>query len=234
MKFTTTFLALVTAQTAAAFIAPTPVVRARSSVQRFLFEDDEEMIPVAEHYLESKYQAAGGSCTKKEAIEILKSVLPPVSASELEDEVKVTLSSIMSDPDDDSETIPEASFVEAVMKNSFWEDAGDLVVKELMYFDSLHSFYQTGESLLDDEDYSELKDNLTWEGSSVPMMKGKEAMFVTAVASSRRGLGTMDDEEYGALKAELKKEGSWVTDRGQDALEKLGINTFMGYLHRSF
>jgi hypothetical protein len=65
-------------------------------------------------------------------------------------------------------------------------------------------------------------------------MNAKEALFVTAVASARRGDSIMDDQEYENLKDELKRQGSWVTERGQDALEKHGVDTFMGYLHRSF
>jgi hypothetical protein len=106
-------------------------------------------------------------------------------------------------------------------------------VKELLYLDSLYNYYSKGVALLDNGDYAELKDNLTWEGSSVPNMTGKEALFATAVAASRRGTPILDDEEYRELKGFLKSKGSWVTDREPDALEKLGINTFMGYLHRS-
>lgn len=43
----------------------------------------------------------------------------------------------------------------------------------------------------------------------------------------------MDDDEYKALKADLKQKGSWVVNREEDALEKMGLNTFMGYLHRA-
>lgn len=75
--------------------------------------------------------------------------------------------------------------------------------------------------------------DLTWEGSSVATMNAREAEFVSAVAASKRGEPFMADDEYKALKAELKKEGSWVVNRGEDALEHLGLNTFMGYLHRS-
>ena len=31
----------------------------------------------------------------------------------------------------------------------------------------------------------------------------------------------------------LKEQGSWVVNRGADALEKMGLNTFIGYLHRA-
>lgn len=97
----------------------------------------------------------------------------------------------------------------------------------------LHSYYTTGKPLLDDDNYDELHDNLTWEGSSVATMSADEIKFVSAVAAAKRGEPMMDDEEYLALKSGLKEDGSWVVNREQDALEKNGLNTFMGYLHRS-
>jgi len=42
----------------------------------------------------------------------------------------------------------------------------------------------------------------------------------------------MENEEYEKLKNELKAAGSWVVNRVQDPLEKLGMDTFLGYLHR--
>lgn len=43
----------------------------------------------------------------------------------------------------------------------------------------------------------------------------------------------MDDAEYESLKKELWAEDSWVVKRMPDPLEKLGLKTFMGYLHGS-
>jgi len=68
---------------------------------------------------------------------------------------------------------------------------------------------------------------------ALPTMSGKEAKFLYAVATSRKGLDRMDDKEYAALKTDLKQENSWVVQRTQDPLEKLGMNTLMGYVHRS-
>jgi hypothetical protein len=196
-----------------------------------LFKDEEEIIPIAGSYLRAKYQATIGAaghdvCDKKDATEMLRSILPPVTPEELEKEVQATLSQFPGD------TINEDDFVSAVLDNSYWQSAGPLVVKELIYFDALYAYYKTGKSLLENDDYAELKENLSWEGSSVAMMHANEAMFVTAIASSKRGQPVMDDDEYAALKTKLQKENSWVTARGQDALEKLGLDTFLGYLHR--
>lgn len=38
---------------------------------------------------------------------------------------------------------------------------------------------------------------------------------------------------FNRLKGQLKEEGSWVANRGADALEKMGLDTFIGYLLRA-
>lgn len=203
-----------------------------------LFVEDEEMVPIAEKYVRAKYQECAKAhghtyCNEEEAREVLYGILPPVTPQELDDEVTKTLEILLKNPANQKDKIDKNDFCQAIVQNSYWKEAGDMVVKELMYFDALYHYYRTGEPLFNDNDYETLKDNLTWEGSSVATMNSKEALFVTAVASARRGDAIMDDEEYGNLKKELQKQGSWVTARQQDALEKLGLNTFMGYLHRA-
>jgi len=61
---------------------------------------------------------------------------------------------------------------------------------------------------------------------------GKEARFIFAVAAYQRGEETLSNDEYGRLKSDLQAANSWVVNRGKDPLEKLGMNTFLGYLHR--
>jgi hypothetical protein len=101
-----------------------------------------------------------------------------------------------------------------------------------IYLDCLQSFYFLREKLLDDSDFDSLKDMLTWEGSSAATLSGKEARFISGVAAFRRGSPIMGDDEYEKLKTELQVQQSWVVMRMQDPLEKLGIETFIGYLHR--
>jgi len=197
-----------------------------------LFKDEEDMKNIAARYLLAKYKGCDEvgcrlECTRDEARDVLKSVLPPVTNDELEEEVQITMKEFGMD-----DVIDETKFIEAILGNTYWRDAGELVVKELMFLDCLHANYYDGFPLLNDDDYDELKENLTWEGSAVATMTGKEARFVTAVASFRRGQASIPDEEYQKLKIELKDDKSWVTERAPDALEKLGMNTFMGYLHR--
>lgn len=199
-----------------------------------LFAEEPELLQVAENYVRCKYKQCIKSknsefMTKEDAREVLRSVLPPVTPSELDDEVLQTLTDIM----DNEDKIDEDRFVKGIMQNSYWKAAGDLVVLELMFLDALYSYYRTGTSLLQNDDYEAIKENLTWEGSSVATMNKQEALFVTAVVSSRRGDPIMKDEEYQTIKSDLKRRGSWVTARAPDALERLGLNTFMGYLHRA-
>jgi hypothetical protein len=137
-----------------------------------LFAEEEEMIPVAEHFVRAKYRACAKAhghdvCTAEDAREILRSILPPVSPQELQEEVDKTLALVISKEEN---VVKEDDFVKAIVQNSYWREAGDLVVKEMIYFESLHAYYQTGISILDDNDYNELKDNLIWEGSAVPNM----------------------------------------------------------------
>lgn len=154
------------------------------------------------------------------------SVLPPVTPSELNKEVESTMAKMTGND------ISQADFLAAFIENSYWKEAGALVVKELIYLDCLQSFYFKKEKLLDDEDFDSLKDMLTWEGSSAISLSGWEARFISGVAAHRRGVPIMDDAEYETLKADLQKQNSWVTARMQDPLERMGLETFMGYLHR--
>ncbi len=157
---------------------------------------------------------------------MLKELLPPISTIELNNEVERTMASFKSD------NVEESEFVNILMGNSYWAEAGELVVKELIFLDCLQSYYGTKRSLLSDEDYNNLKDQLAWDGSVALSITGDEAMFISSVAAYRRGTSLMDNIEYEKLKSKLQAADSWVVKRTQDPLEKLGLKTFMGYLHR--
>jgi hypothetical protein len=48
-----------------------------------------------------------------------------------------------------------------------------------------------------------------------------------------RGEAILSNEAYETLKKELQQSDSWTVKRQRDPLEKLGLSTFLGYLHRS-
>lgn len=206
-----------------------------------LFEDDEEgeFRRVCENYLENKYRdcredGPEGSmecrfeCNPADIEQILITILPPVTKEELKREVDRTMLNFKG-----MSSVDEKDFYNAIVGNTYWDRAGSLVVKELIFLDSLYAYYHQKQMFLGDEEYNSLKEMLTWEGSSIATMKGSEALFITAVASNLRGKPILNDAEYEKLKNELKNEKSWVVERKQDSLERLGLDTFLGYLHRS-
>jgi len=206
-----------------------------------LFEEDEEgeFRLVLDNYLDNKYRDCkeGGPegsmecrfiCDRQNVEDILVTLLPPVTKDELKREVDKTMQAFKG-----MTTVEPKTFSDVIISNSYWERAGPLVVKELVYLDSLYAYHHNKQMFLGDDEYNSLKDMLTWEGSSVVTMKGAEALFITAVAAHLRGRPILGDGEYEKLKGELKAEKSWVVERKQDSLEKLGLDTFLGYLHRS-
>lgn len=198
-------------------------------------EDEEELVSfrsIASSYLKSKFlDCYGDDCTyirnRDDVKQLLRSVLPPLSSTELDDEVDKLLKNLPSSDIDADE------FLREVINNSFWRESGVFVVKELILLDCIHTYYYKKRSLLSDDEYNELKDSLSWEGSVAVTLTAKEAHFISAVSAFRRGTPILDDVGYGSLKSDLQKDGSWVVNRQMDPLEKLGISTFMAYLHRS-
>lgn len=165
--------------------------------------DDDEVESfkrITSNYLVNKFKDCQGDdcrlfCTKNEVQVLLRAILPPITEEELQAEEKNILKGIA-----DLDSIDVDEFLQAATQNSYWEKAGPLVVKELIFLDCLNAFYFEKRNMLDNDDYNELKEMLTWEGSAAATMKGSEAQFVLAVAASRRGQPTISDEAYEKLK----------------------------------
>ena len=95
-------------------------------------------------------------CNESQIRDILIDILPPVNMKELESELRDTMIRFK-----DKEAVEADEFVNTVIMNSYWIRAGELVVKELIFLDCIHSYYFDKQVLLDDDDYNELKDMLT-------------------------------------------------------------------------
>jgi hypothetical protein len=108
----------------------------RSIVDPNLFEgEEEEMLPICRNFVAAKYERSAREhgreqCNEQDVAELLRSLLPPVTPSELDKEVKKTLALILKNPKNTKDCINEESFVEAIVANSYWREAGGLVVKE--------------------------------------------------------------------------------------------------------
>ena len=73
---------------------------------------------------------------KSEVESLLKAILPPVTPQELSAEMASAMKLI-----EDEDMIEVEKFLDAAKKNSYWEKAGPLVVKELILLDCLNAYY---------------------------------------------------------------------------------------------
>lgn len=211
----------------------------RTSLFEATEDEDEDTVnafkTIASSYLFNKFRDCRGDtcrelCDKNEVTNLVKQILPPVSKDELSKEIDSLLKNMEINKDG---LIDTNTFLKSVINNSYWLQAGPLVVKELIFLDCLHNYYFEKRPLLEDDDYNNLKEQLTWEGSVMSTMKSEEAHFITAVASNAKGIQIMSDDEYNKLKSKLVGINSWVVSRKADPLAKSGLDTFLSYLKLS-
>lgn len=81
--------------------------------------------------------------------------------------------------------------------------------KEALFLDAVQSFFR-GESLLSDEEFDSLKEELTWQGSEVVTLDRDEFQFLNAARAYEQGKSIMDDGEFDDLKKKLFEKGSVV------------------------
>jgi len=62
--------------------------------------------------------------------------------------------------------------------------------------------------MLSDDEFDLLKEDLTWNGSSMVVMNRKEAQYLNAVQEYLKGTPSMNDSEFDQLKKDLMEEGS--------------------------
>lgn len=99
-------------------------------------EDERESFKrIAQKYLSAKFTeglsggaaaASEGSRERKDVEDLLREVLPPVTAQELQNEIDQLLRRISSD---DKQRITKDAYIDAVLNNKYWQKAGPLVVK---------------------------------------------------------------------------------------------------------
>lgn len=93
------------------------------------------------------------------------------------------------------------------------DETGDMVrltleEKERIFLDALQSYHFNGRQLLNDAEFDLLKEDLSWNGSSMVNMNRKETQYLTAVQDYLKGKPSLSDSEFDKLKTELKEEGS--------------------------
>ena len=119
-------------------------------------------------------------------------------------------------------------FKACALGNNDWRNAGPLTVLEVIYIDVLVNYYTRGRSILEDEDYKDLKQYLYGQGSSLPQMSKDEAKFITAVYRFHRGDVIMEEPIYAALKKKL--EHTQMARLAEKGLGKTGKQASEDYL----
>lgn len=76
------------------------------------------------------------------------------------------------------------------------------------------AFYYDGTPTMSNEEFENLKEELTWAGSRVAVLSGDELRFLEAFQAFQAGKAILADAEYDALKVSLKRAGSFVTAQG--------------------
>nr|KJB52017.1 hypothetical protein B456_008G242200 [Gossypium raimondii] len=75
---------------------------------------------------------------------------------------------------------------------------------EQEFLQALQAFYYEGKAIMSNEEFDNLKEELTWEGSSVVMLSSDEQKFLEASMAYVSGKPILSDEEFDDLKLGLK------------------------------
>ncbi|KAL1136738.1 hypothetical protein V6Z11_A12G258900, partial [Gossypium hirsutum] len=89
---------------------------------------------------------------------------------------------------------------------------------EQEFLQALQAFYYEGKAIMSNEEFDNLKEELTWEGSSVVMLSSDEQKFLEASMAYVYGKPVLSDEEFDDLKLRLKIEGSEIVVEVHDAV----------------
>ncbi|TYJ06547.1 hypothetical protein E1A91_A12G240900v1, partial [Gossypium mustelinum] len=100
---------------------------------------------------------------------------------------------------------------------------------EQEFLQALQAFYYEGKAIMSNEEFDNLKEELTWEGSSVVMLSSDEQKFLEASMAYVYGKPVLSDEEFDDLKLRLKIEGSEIvvevySDLSVDYLKMVLLN----------
>lgn len=81
---------------------------------------------------------------------------------------------------------------------------------EAEFIDAMREYYFEGKSVMSNEEFDLLKEELTWEGSKVVVLSADELRLIEATQSFSAGKPVLSDEEYTSLKSRLRDAGSTV------------------------
>eukprot|EP00285_Hemiselmis_virescens_P011672 CAMPEP_0173390158 /NCGR_PEP_ID=MMETSP1356-20130122/14327_1 /TAXON_ID=77927 ORGANISM="Hemiselmis virescens, Strain PCC157" /NCGR_SAMPLE_ID=MMETSP1356 /ASSEMBLY_ACC=CAM_ASM_000847 /LENGTH=329 /DNA_ID=CAMNT_0014347487 /DNA_START=11 /DNA_END=1000 /DNA_ORIENTATION=- len=83
-----------------------------------------------------------------------------------------------------------------------------LEAKEKTYLDCCNSFYNDKKQMMSDSDFDQLKEDLAFSGSDLPLMNRMEVMFMVAANRYAEGNPIMSDDEFDNIRRKLKDRNS--------------------------
>lgn len=81
--------------------------------------------------------------------------------------------------------------------------------KESLFLDAMQAYFR-GEAMISNEEFDNLKEELTWQGSDVITLSREEYRFLDAAKAYEQGKPIMADDEFDKLKRKLQRIGSIV------------------------
>lgn len=148
---------------------------------------------------------AGLQLTRPAACGVQGAVRPRQAAPGL-----ITVKAQEAAPNDTCE-VESGNTEECTASNSFKrKDGKDMtkLEKEQLYLDCCASWNIDGKSILNNEEYEQLKDDLSFDGSMVMLMSREEIQFMVAKNRYNKGQPIMEDREFDALRKKLVSAGS--------------------------
>jgi hypothetical protein len=85
-----------------------------------------------------------------------------------------------------------------------------LAEKESLFLDAMQAYFRGESQTLSNEEFDELKEELTWQGSQIATLSRDEFRFLDAAKAFEQGKQIMPDDEYDELRARLTAQGSVV------------------------
>jgi hypothetical protein len=83
--------------------------------------------------------------------------------------------------------------------------------KERIFLDTIQQYYYGGqETKLTDDQFNQLKEDLSWEGSALVTLNRNETLFVNAMQAWNIGKPMLSDKEFDELKLSLKEANSKI------------------------
>jgi hypothetical protein len=84
----------------------------------------------------------------------------------------------------------------------------NLAAREKLYLDATSAWFNEGISMMADDDYDQLKNDLAFEGRNVGLMSREEIKFMVAASRYAEGKPIMSDAEFDDLRRKLKASNS--------------------------